>query len=140
MARTTGVVNLAPSRLAFSSSNDRPAGSPGVRPAMPIATGSVSQVRAIFVSDVHLGTPGCKAQHLLDFLRYHEAQYLYLVGDILDGWALRRRFYWHQTHNDVIQKILRRARKGEHVTYVPGNHDEIARQFCGLRFCDVAIS
>src|SRR3974390_2912783 len=100
MARTTGVVNLAPSRLAFSSSNDRPAGSPGVRPAMPIATGSVSQVRAIFISDVHLGTPGCKAEHLLDFLRYHESQYLSLVGDILDGCGMRSPFYWQQTHHD----------------------------------------
>jgi UDP-2,3-diacylglucosamine pyrophosphatase LpxH len=89
---------------------------------------------------VHLGTPGCKAEHLLDFLRYHESEFLYLVGDILDGWALRSRFYWHQTHNDVIQKVLRRARKGTHVTYVPGNHDEMARQFCGLHFGDVAIS
>jgi len=91
------------------------------------------------VSDVHLGTPGCKAAHLLDFLRHYESEFLYLVGDILDGWALRSRFYWHQSHNDVIQKVLRRARKGTQVTYIPGNHDEMARQFCGLHFGDVAI-
>ena len=113
--------------------------SAGIRRAPLVASKSVSRVRAIFISDVHLGTPGCKAEHLLDFLRYHDSEFLYLVGDILDGWALRSRFYWHQTHNDVVQKVLRRARKGTRVTYVPGNHDEVARQFCGLHFGDVAI-
>lgn len=95
--------------------------------------------RAIFISDIHLGTPGCKAQHLLDFLRHHESDYLYLVGDIVDGWALKSRFYWHQSHNDVIQKVLRKARKGTHVVYVPGNHDEAGRQFVGLNFGDIVI-
>jgi UDP-2,3-diacylglucosamine pyrophosphatase LpxH len=111
----------------------------GIRPAQTAGPRSVTRVRAIFISDIHLGTPGCKAEHLLDFLRYHESEYLYLIGDILDGWALRSRFYWHQTHNDVIQKVLRRARKGTRVIYVPGNHDELARQFCGLHFGDVEI-
>jgi len=95
--------------------------------------------RAIFLSDIHLGTPGCKAAHLLDFLRHNESEYLYLVGDIIDGWALRSRFYWPQSHNDVIQKVLRKARKGTKVFYIPGNHDEVARQFCGLKFGDVSI-
>jgi UDP-2,3-diacylglucosamine pyrophosphatase LpxH len=95
--------------------------------------------RAIFISDIHLGTPGCKAAYLLDFLRHNESDYLYLVGDIIDGWALKGRFYWHQTHNDVIQKVLRRARKGTQVIYVPGNHDEVGRQFAGLNFGDIAI-
>jgi UDP-2,3-diacylglucosamine pyrophosphatase LpxH len=95
--------------------------------------------RAIFISDIHLGTPGCKAAYLLDFLRHNESDYLYLVGDIIDGWALKSRFYWHQTHNDVIQKVLRRARKGTQVIYVPGNHDEVGRQFAGLNFGDIAI-
>jgi UDP-2,3-diacylglucosamine pyrophosphatase LpxH len=95
--------------------------------------------RAIFISDIHLGTPGCKAAYLLDFLRHNESDYLYLVGDIIDGWALKSRFYWHQTHNDVIQKVLRRARKGTQVIYVPGNHDEVGRQFVGLNFGDIAI-
>lgn len=95
--------------------------------------------RAIFISDVHLGTAGCKAEYLLDFLRHHEADDLYLIGDIIDGWALKSRFYWHQTHNDVIQKVLRKARKGTRVVYVPGNHDEVARQFCGLNFGDIEI-
>jgi UDP-2,3-diacylglucosamine pyrophosphatase LpxH len=97
------------------------------------------QYRAIFLSDIHLGTPGCKAAHLLDFLRHNESDSLYLVGDIIDGWALRSRFYWPQSHNDVIQKVLRKARKGTRVVYVPGNHDEVARQFCGLKFGDVSI-
>jgi len=100
---------------------------------------AVSTYRAIFLSDIHLGTAGCKAEHLLDFLRHNESDSLYLVGDIIDGWALRSRFYWPQSHNDVIQKILRKARKGTRVFYVPGNHDEVARQFCGLKFGDVSI-
>lgn len=105
----------------------------------PAPPATVRRVRAIFVSDVHLGTRGCKAPFLLDFLRHHESDYLYLVGDIIDGWALRKNFYWHQTHNDVLQKILRRARKGTRVVYVPGNHDELGRQFAGLDFGGIAI-
>ena len=96
--------------------------------------GSQRRYRAIFLSDIHLGTPGCKAEHLLDFLRHNESDLIYLVGDIIDGWALRSRFHWPQAHNDVVQKILRKARKGTSVVYIPGNHDEIARQFCGLKF------
>lgn len=99
----------------------------------------VNRYRAIFLSDIHLGTAGCKAAHLLDFLRHNESEHLFLVGDIIDGWALRARFYWPQAHNDVIQKILRKARKGTQVTYVPGNHDEVVRQFSGLTFGDVRI-
>ena len=68
--------------------------------------------RAIFISDLHLGTPGCQADALLDFLKENTSDYLYLVGDIIDGWQLRRRWYWPQAHNDVIQKLLRKARKG----------------------------
>ena len=90
--------------------------------------------RTIWLSDVHLGTPGCRADYLLDFLRVHSTETLYLVGDILDGWRLRKGWYWPQTHNDVIQKILRSARKGTRVIYVPGNHDEVSRQFIGLSF------
>ncbi len=95
--------------------------------------------RALFISDLHLGTPGCQAGPLLAFLRRTESDYLYLVGDIVDGWQLRRRWYWHQSHNDVIQKLLRKARKGTKVVYVPGNHDEAARQFVGVGFGDIAI-
>ncbi len=95
--------------------------------------------RAIFISDCHLGTPGCQAGALLEFLRHTESDYLYLVGDIIDGWQLRRRWYWHQLHNDVIQKVLRKVRKGTQVVYVPGNHDEAARHYVGVDFGGVAI-
>jgi len=95
--------------------------------------------RSIFISDIHLGTPGCQAGHLLDFLRHTDSKYLYLVGDIIDGWQLRRGWFWHQSHNDVIQKVLRKARKGTQVTYIAGNHDEAARQFLGLAFGGIEI-
>ena len=95
--------------------------------------------RAIWISDIHLGTRGCKAAHLLEFLRTHESDYLYLVGDIVDGWQIRRSWYWHQDHNDVVQKILRKARKGTRVVYVPGNHDEALREFIGLELGRIAV-
>ena len=95
--------------------------------------------RAIFISDIHLGTRGCKAAFLLDFLRHNESETLYLVGDIIDGWALKKSFHWPQSHNDIVQKVLRKARKGTRVVYVPGNHDEVGRQFAGLDFGQVAI-
>jgi len=95
--------------------------------------------RAIFISDLHLGTPGCQADALLDFLKEHTSDYLYLVGDIIDGWQLRRRWYWPQAHNDVIQKLLRKARKGTRVIYVPGNHDEFARHFLDHHFGGIEV-
>ncbi|MDX9689315.1 MAG: UDP-2,3-diacylglucosamine diphosphatase [Proteobacteria bacterium] len=96
--------------------------------------------RTIWISDLHLGTAGCQAEAVLDFLMHTESEFLYLVGDIIDGWHLKKRWYWPQLHNDVIQKILRRARKGSKVFYIPGNHDEVARDFCGLSFGDVLVS
>ncbi len=98
-----------------------------------------SSVRAIFISDLHLGTPGCQASALLDFLKTYSSEQLYLVGDIIDGWQLRRRWYWPQAHNDVIQKLLRKVRKGCKVIYVPGNHDEFAREFLGHSFGGIEI-
>jgi UDP-2,3-diacylglucosamine pyrophosphatase LpxH len=95
--------------------------------------------RSIWISDIHLGTAGCRADHLLDFLRHNESDYLYLVGDIVDGWQLKKSWYWKQSHNDVVQKVLRKARKGTRVVYIPGNHDEMARQFAGLDFGGIAI-
>jgi UDP-2,3-diacylglucosamine pyrophosphatase LpxH len=97
------------------------------------------RLRAVFVSDIHLGTPGCQAVALLDFLKHHPSEQLYLVGDIVDGWQLRRRWYWPQAHNDVVQKLLRRARKGCRIVYVPGNHDEFARQFAGHGFGGIEV-
>jgi len=97
------------------------------------------RLRAIFISDLHIGTPGFQAEALLDFLKHHPSDVLYLVGDIVDGWQLRRRWFWPQSHNDVVQKLLRRARKGCRVIYVPGNHDEFARHFVGHAFGGVEV-
>jgi len=98
-----------------------------------------SRYRTIWISDLHLGTPGCKAAFLLDFLKQTESDYLYLVGDIVDGWRLRRSWYWNQLHNDVIQKLLRKARKGTRVVYVPGNHDEMFRDYLDLHFGGIHV-
>src|SRR6267378_3348617 len=96
---------------------------------------SISDYRTIWILDLHLGTRGCKAEFLLDFLKYTEAETIYLVGDIIDGWRLRKSWYWPQAHNDVIQKVLRKVRKSTRVIYVPGNHDEWLRHF---RSCSLA--
>ena len=104
-----------------------------------LVLGSTLKFRSIFISDIHLGTRGCKADFLLDFLRHTESEKLYLVGDIVDGWQLKRGWYWNQSHNDVVQKILRKARKGTRVIYVPGNHDEFARDYTGHAFGDIKV-
>ena len=96
-------------------------------------------VRTLFLSDLHLGTRGCQADALLDFLRVHEAEEIYLVGDIVDGWRLRQSWHWPQSHNDVVQKLLRKARKGTRVVYIPGNHDEFLRDYAGSTFGGVEI-
>jgi UDP-2,3-diacylglucosamine pyrophosphatase LpxH len=93
---------------------------------------SSRRYRAAWISDAHLGTRGCNAAALLDFLRENDFDTLYVVGDLIDIWSLRRGIYWPQQHNDVIQKILRKARKGTHVIYIPGNHDELVADFCGV--------
>ena len=98
-----------------------------------------NRYRSIWISDVHLGTRGCKAEFLLDFLKNNESEYLYLVGDIIDCWRLRRAWYWHQSHNDVVQKLLRKARKGTKVIYVPGNHDEPLRDYTEMHFGGVEV-
>ena len=95
--------------------------------------------RAIWISDVHLGTAGCKADFLLDFLKWNESDTLYLVGDIIDGWQLKKGWTWSQSHNDVVQKILRKARKGTRVIYVPGNHDEFARGYVEHAFGGIEV-
>src|SRR5437588_5234342 len=100
------------------------------RPFVP-ESDSVRRVRAAWISDVHLGTRGSNAAALLDFLRNYEAETLYVVGDLIDIWQLRRSRYWPQQHNDVIQKILRKARKGTRIIYIPGNHDELLSKFYG---------
>jgi UDP-2,3-diacylglucosamine pyrophosphatase LpxH len=88
--------------------------------------------RTGWISDIHLGTKGSNAGALLDFLRDYEFQTLYVVGDFIDGWKLRRGIYWPQQHSDVIQKILRKGRKGTNIIYIPGNHDEFISGFLGI--------
>ena len=100
---------------------------------------SPRRLRTIWISDVHLGTRDSKAEALLDFLRRHESETLYLVGDLLDGWVLRRSWFWPQSHNDVVQKVLRKARKGTRVVFIPGNHDEFARAYAGHSFGEVEV-
>jgi UDP-2,3-diacylglucosamine pyrophosphatase LpxH len=95
--------------------------------------------RTIFISDVHLGTRSAKAGALLDFLKRADADTYYLVGDIVDFWKVRRGPVWLQSHNDVVQKLLRKARKGSQVVYIPGNHDEALREYCGLNFGSIEI-
>jgi UDP-2,3-diacylglucosamine pyrophosphatase LpxH len=97
------------------------------------------RVRTAWISDVHLGTPGCRADALLDFLKHLDCETLFLVGDIIDGWQLRRSWYWPQSHNDVVQKLLRKVRKGTRVILVPGNHDEFARRYVGHQFGGVEV-
>ncbi|MDD5261208.1 MAG: UDP-2,3-diacylglucosamine diphosphatase [Methylacidiphilales bacterium] len=98
----------------------------------------MAHYRTAWISDIHLGTRGSKAGAVLDFLRDHEFDTLYLVGDIIDIWALRRGIFWPQEHNDVIQKLLRKSRKGTHLIYIPGNHDEFVYNFLG-QFGDIHI-
>ena len=92
--------------------------------------------KSIFVSDIHLGTKFSKAESFLDFMKENESENLYLVGDIIDGWAMKRKFRWLQSHSDVIQKVLRKARKGTSVYFVTGNHDEFLRPFLPLLLGD----
>jgi UDP-2,3-diacylglucosamine pyrophosphatase LpxH len=102
--------------------------------------GPPTHYRTVFLSDIHLGTRGCQAELLLDFLRHMTCEQLYLIGDIVDGWRMKGGWYWPQTHNDVVQKLLRLARKGTSVTYIPGNHDDRVRDFCGVHFGGVVVA
>jgi UDP-2,3-diacylglucosamine pyrophosphatase LpxH len=98
-----------------------------------------TKFRTLFISDVHLGARGCQAEQLLQFLRYHDAETIYLVGDIVDGWQLRSGWFWPQPHNDVVQKLLRKARKGSRIIYLPGNHDEFLRDYYGTHFGGIEV-
>ena len=99
----------------------------------------VKNYKTIFISDIHLGSKACQAELLLDFLKHNDSEKLYLVGDIVDGWRLKRKWYWPQSHNDVVQKILRKARKGTGIIYVPGNHDEGLRRYIGTHFGGIEV-
>jgi UDP-2,3-diacylglucosamine pyrophosphatase LpxH len=100
----------------------------------------VRQFKALFISDIHLGSRKAQADKLLDFLRTHDAATIYLVGDIVDGWQLRQHWHWPQSHNDVAQKLLRKARKGTRIVYIPGNHDEFLRDYYGSHFGGVEVA
>ncbi len=95
--------------------------------------------RSVWISDTHLGTAGCNAELLLDFLKSIQPDTLYLVGDIIDGWRLKRGWYWPPRHNDIVRRVLKLANKGTHVIYVPGNHDEVLRDYGGLSFGGVDV-
>jgi len=102
-------------------------------------TEDTKKYRTLFISDVHLGTRSAQAPMLLDFLKYHDAETIYLVGDIVDFWRVKRGPVWPQSHNDVLQKLLRKARKGTRVVFIPGNHDEGLRDYCGMQFGGIEI-
>jgi UDP-2,3-diacylglucosamine pyrophosphatase LpxH len=100
----------------------------------------MAHVRAIFLSDIHLGTRACQAQRLLEFLRHYDSDYLFLVGDILDFWAMGQRgVYWSGEMNTFVQKVLKRARHGTQVVLVPGNHDEALREYLDSSFGDIRL-
>lgn len=98
------------------------------------------KVRSLFLSDIHLGTRACQADRLLDFLREHPAEQTFLIGDIVDFWAMSRSICWTPAQNTVVQKLLRRARGGERVVFIPGNHDEVLREYCGTVFGDIEVA
>jgi hypothetical protein len=107
----------------------------GLRPVRHAAR----RYRTIWISDVHLGTRGCNDRMLIDFLDHVDSEYLYLVGDIIDGWRMKKRFYWPERHNAIVRRVMKRAKRGTKVIYVPGNHDEMFRQFAGMNFGGVEI-
>jgi len=109
-------------------------------PAIPEKITERRKYRTIWISDVHLGTRGCNADLLIDFLDHVDSDTLYLVGDIIDGWRLKKKLYWPESHNDVVWRVLKRAHRGTRIVYVPGNHDEMFRQFSGLHFGGVEIA
>jgi len=104
-----------------------------------VRSGDRTHYRTIWISDVHLGTRGCNADMLIDFLDHVDSDTLYLVGDIIDGWRMKKKFYWPDSHNDIVWRILKRAKRGTKIVYIPGNHDEMFRQFTGLNFGGVQI-
>lgn len=119
--------------IASDSDTSTPTANPHAHQPQP-------KYRAVFISDLHLGTAGCQAGVLLDFLKTSSCHYLYLVGDIIDGWQLKQRWFWPESHNVVIQKLLRQARKGCQITFIPGNHDEFAREFLGHQFGGIEVA
>ena len=131
MSSAEGTADDAASRVRKSRvearSRHRPVGRPRRR------------YRTIWISDVHLGTRGCNDRMLIDFLDHVDSDTLYLVGDIIDGWRMKKRFYWPERHNAIVRRVMKRAKHGTRVVYIPGNHDEMFRQFAGINFGGVEI-
>jgi len=100
---------------------------------------ATEHVKTLFISDVHLGTRGCQAEQLLSLLKHYDAETIFLVGDIIDGWRLKSVWHWPAPHNVVIQKLLRKVRKGARIIYIPGNHDEFLRDYVGENFGGIDI-
>ena len=130
-------------REVFNNFGGMPLGA--AAPELPLArapvkpAGSQRPYRTLFLSDIHLGTRACQAEKLLSFLREHEADTIYLVGDIIDFWALNRGIYWPAAHNTFVQKILKLARHDVRVVFIPGNHDEALREYAGAHFGNIEI-
>jgi len=97
------------------------------------------KVRALFLSDIHLGSRACRAEQLLSFIKDYDHEYIFLIGDIVDFWAMSRSVYWPAPHNTVVQKILKKARHRVKVFLIPGNHDEALREYVGSSFGDIMI-
>ena len=111
----------------------------GAVPSIPEPPRQRQRYRTIWISDIHLGTRGCNAEMLIDFLDSTDSETMYLVGDIIDGWRMKRKFYWPPAHNDIVWRVMKRAKRGTRVVYIPGNHDEMFRQFTGMSFGGVEI-
>jgi UDP-2,3-diacylglucosamine pyrophosphatase LpxH len=111
----------------------------GSKSPTPLSPHRTCRYRTIFISDTHLGTRGCKAELLADFLSHNDCQTLYLVGDIVDGWRLKKNWYWSPSHSAVLDAILRKVDEGTRVVYVPGNHDEVFRDYCGVSLAGVVL-
>jgi UDP-2,3-diacylglucosamine pyrophosphatase LpxH len=99
----------------------------------------IVKVNTLFISDLHLGTKGCQADLLIDFLANYDADTVYLVGDIIDGWHLKSRWYWPKAHDKVVQRLLSMARQGTRLVYVPGNHDDFLRAHVGSTFGGIDV-
>ncbi|HWA68282.1 MAG TPA: UDP-2,3-diacylglucosamine diphosphatase [Rhizomicrobium sp.] len=116
---------------------------PATRSAPPVTavrdTAKFKKHRTIFISDTHLGTRGCKAEALADFLSHNECETLFLVGDIVDGWQMRRRWYWTPAQDEVVRQVLHKVDRGTRVIFVPGNHDEFARDYAGRLFGGIEV-
>jgi UDP-2,3-diacylglucosamine pyrophosphatase LpxH len=118
---------------------DEVSSEPAWMPTDEQADGVHKHYRALFISDVHLGSKGCQAEALAEFLKFHHAPVIYLVGDIVDGWRLKKRHFWPQSHTDVIRRLFTKAKRGSRIVYVTGNHDDFLRRYSGIHFGNIEL-